>query len=106
MNMSKRPAECSITERETAEKRIRELLAEIDKLCGINKIPYFFAAAIRDDGETTEYIKTARTGLPMGLELSEDFITEYLKVARGCEVVFPEYLADLELPENMLEGFE
>lgn len=79
------------------EKVLKQKIKEIDNLCAQHRIPYFFSAAIANDNEGTKYENTCRSALPFGIALTDDRITTYLKVYRGCEVVFPESLPDMSM---------
>ena len=80
-----------------AMKQLNRLIKELDTFCFENRIPYFFTAAVADDGKETSYCQSVRTGLPMGVHLSDEQLTSHLKVCRGGEVVFPENLPEIDL---------
>ena len=76
---------------------LKSLVKKIDDLCFDNNIPYFFCAAVKDDGEKTEYFSSVKSAIPMNVSLAQNYFENYLKVLRGCEVVFPEHLPSVEL---------
>lgn len=78
-------------------KQLTKIVKDLDSFCFENRIPYFFTAAVSDDGNETKYQRSARTGLPMGIHLSTDQLVTHLRVCRGAEAVFPESLPDMIL---------
>ena len=79
------------------QSEIAPLVKQKDELCGRNQIPFFFCAAVANDEEKTSYENQTRTGLPMGVHLTNDQMTNHVKVAAGFDVILPDVIPDIEL---------
>ena len=73
------------------------MMQQLSDFCTSRRIPYFVAVATGDDGTHTEYMKDGKSGLSLGVALTDEHIVNYIKLSVGCEVVFPESIPDIEI---------
>jgi hypothetical protein len=85
------------SKQEVYTKEVAPLLKKLDEICGLNKIPYFFTAAVENDDEQTTYDSHVRTAIPCGLELTDDKIITHLKVCAGIKFVSINEAPEIEL---------
>lgn len=75
------------------DTQVKKHLIALKKACIKNDIPFFFAAAIKNDNSKTEYVKEIYSGMAANKELKEDFFPEFMKVTLGLK-------ADIKRPEE------
>ena len=103
---------------EVYKKEIEPLIRSAKKLCYDNGIPMFFAAAVKDDGQTTSYKNEMVSSTIAKQPLADDRIAKMVNVVIGYDVILPqqpieldyeteqdspvqnEYLADIEEDEE------
>lgn len=78
------------------EEKVKPLVNQIEEICRLNGIPFFFTAAVKNSADGTEYVNKAMTALPMNIYLKDDKLVEHVKVSAGFEVVVPDHIPDIE----------
>ena len=78
-------------------EKLCPIIAQLDKICAEEKIPYFLTIATANNADGTHYENSARSPAPMGVELSDDIIINHVKVSAGFEVILPDSLPEIEL---------
>ena len=96
MDSVKSPKQRSLEIDPQVLSKLKSLVRKIDDLCFDNNIPYFFSAAVADDGESTEYYSSVKAAIPMGIELTQNYFENFLKVLKGCETLFPDHIPTME----------
>lgn len=81
---------------ESYKNTILPLLEQIEQLCKMEKLPFFFTIAIANDKKGTKYESTALTPVPMELMLAEDKIVKHINVVNGFDTIPPEMIPELE----------
>lgn len=79
------------------DKEVQPLVEKIESICRTNNIPFFFTAAVKNDGNDTEYVSRTLSALPMDIYLKNDRLINHIKVAAGFEVTYPDQIPDVEL---------
>lgn len=75
--------------RKIIKEKIAKPLKEIMNVCRENEIPVFFAVAVTDDGEKTEYLSEILSPAVAEKELTDDKITKMLNVMNGFDTLPP-----------------
>lgn len=91
------PQPIEYDKKEIFENILKPLVDQIDELCGIHQIPYFVTIAVENAADHTLYESRARTAAPMGITLTNDLLTNHVKVSAGFDVVLPDHIPDIEL---------
>lgn len=75
------------------EAQAKKHLNALKKACIKCDIPFFFAAAVKNDDTDTEYKMDMYSGMAAKKELKKDFFPEFIKVTLGMK-------ADIKRPEE------
>ena len=89
---------------EAFEKNCRKLLDELVLLCSVNRIPFYWTAAVKNDDTGTEYISDAVAVESRNIVLKEDKISKHLAVTAGFNVVPNRSNLEDELMNELLEN--
>lgn len=79
------------------EEQIAPMIAEIEKICTENKMPFFATVAVANDENKTVYKSLAKTPIPMDVVLTNEHITKHINVLNGFEIILPEHITDIEI---------
>lgn len=80
--------------RKEYDEQVAKHLAALRKACVKADIPFFFAAAVKNESTGTLYKKDIYSGMAAKKELKDDFFPEFIKVTLGLK-------ADVKRPEAM-----
>lgn len=83
---------------ENYNSNILPILEKLKKACIKNEIPFFFAACVKNDENTSEYEKEIYSGLAHDISLTKDYIPDLVKITLGFEAQVP--FERLELDPN------
>jgi len=71
---------------EIYENEIEPLVKKIDIICKANKLPYFFAACVKNDEEGSDYVYDGNLCGSNGFVLKDDKITDFLRLLVGFKI--------------------
>lgn len=86
----------------TYKDKIEPLVEEIKKTCAIEKIPFFFTCAVKNDADGTKYVNDGVLTGSYGISLETDHFPPILGVMNGARIIFSTD-EDEELPEEISE---
>ena len=72
-------------------------------LCSIHRIPFFWTAAVKNDGEGTTYIRNAAAPASRNINLVDDQISKHLGVCAGFNITQENTDINFDLEDE--EGF-
>ena len=67
------------------DAQVKKHLTALKKACIKYDIPFFFAAAIKNTPDKTEYKKEVYSGMASRQELTDDYFPEFIKVTLGMK---------------------
>lgn len=71
------------------EEYVKPQLVGLKKLCIKHHLPFFFATCVKNDDKESIYEKEMYSGLARGLDLTEDFFPDFVKVTLGFKTTMP-----------------
>lgn len=83
------------------EKNLQPAVEQIIRLCRHYGIPCFIAIAVQNSEEGTEYVKeSVCPNADLHVKLKEDYIHRFIDVLLGFQVVPPNEITEIELPND------
>lgn len=71
------------------EEEIAPIVTELKRACIKHHLPFFFTTCVANDECNSEYVKEIYSSLTSGVELSEDYFVNLIKVMCGFETRMP-----------------
>lgn len=97
---------CTYNKKAYFKKNIYPIMQQLIKECYYAKIPVFFSAAVANTDTSTVYISESVSDTDVEFRLSDDKISDFIKILRGGRVLLASESDEIDFDDFNIASFE